>query len=99
MKKHPIPFGIKEMHPPEGPQVKRLLIPSAGDNTDLQEPSYSADGTGKQFLHDLLNLNIYTPMTQLFYFWCIPHMNIAHVPQGTVTRMFMAALLNPSVQQ
>lgn len=33
------------------------------------------------------------------YYWYIPHINVAYVPQETFVRMFMTALSNPNVQQ
>ena len=78
MKKYSILFGIREIYSPEGLQLKRLFIPSAGENTELHESSHPINRTDttillywKQFLYYLLNLNTYTPMTQLFDSWYI----------------------------
>lgn len=61
------------MYPTKELKLKRLLMLRVGETTEKQKPSHSVDGIGrnndseKKSFYYLLNLNIYTQMTQLFY--------------------------------
>lgn len=105
MKKYSISFGIRERHLPEGLKLKRLLIPSIGENMEQQEPSYPVDGWVQSIiLKTILVLSskfehIYR-MTQLFYSWCILNINVPkkHVQDSSYDSIIQSKCAKVNVQ-
>lgn len=102
VKKYSILFEIREIHPPEGLKLKRLLTPDAGENSEQHEHSYPTNRTGTTMLKTILMLSskfkhIYTNHPANLLLVCTQH-KCTCAPRNTYKNV-MTVLFNPNVQK